>query len=636
MQQVAILIFSVYLICFTYIAVWMHGAWKYIILLLVICIYTLPVAGQEGNPPKKRSFVGSIIYDIGTSFGKDTAGRRESITVLNTESLVPYDGRIIRSIRTEQLGFEKSISDSAGNFVYFGTKVLNSVHARSRESTIRRNIYLKEGTSFNPYLAADNERYLRTIGFIQDSRIIVDRRTSTADSIDLIIVTKDLFAYVPSTGGLSPLRQRIGLSNINLLGTGQKVSYGILHDTRRNPSWGMEAGYSYNNIAGTFLNASFNASTIARNIYDRKEDEENFLLQLERPLVSQYKRIAGGLIVGKGRSLNRFPNYYGGDYYRYNYGVADIWGGYNIGARKYLNDHKLHVKKFISFRYFKYQFFETPSQVDEHTFDQRFNSRQGALVSLTLFRQYYYKTRYIYGFGITEDVPAGFNVSVTAGWYKQLDLSRPYLGVDAYRYIVSSKRDIAGLFLRSGAFLHQGSIQDISLMGGTSFFTRIMRVNNTRMRQYFRLSYATIINRVALNPLRINNTLGLRNFNSDLASGNCRLALRSETFFFLEQKYFGFRLAPFAAADLAYLGRNQSLTDNSGIFYGLGGGIRARNENLVFGTFELRGIIIPRRLVGDNRFKISLAVNLQFRYNNNYVSKPDIAELNGDVTGDIY
>lgn len=611
---------------------------KYILSLLFVCTctYFTRAQEQEREPVKKRSFVGNVLYSIGTSFGRDTTGRRASVTVLNTDALLPYEGKVIRSITTAQLGFETSISESAGNFIYFGTRVLNAVHATSRDQTIRRNIYLEEGTRFNPYLAADNERHLRTIGFIQDSRIIVNKKTSTEDSIDLIVITKDLFAYSPSTGGISPQRQRVGLTNINLLGTGQRVSFSLLHDTRRAQPWGFEAGYGYNSIGRSFINANFNFGKITRNIYDRREDEENFLLQLERPLVSQYKRFAGGLTVGKGRSLNMYPNYYGGDYYRYEYGVADIWGGYNLGAKKYLNDQKLHVKKFLSMRYFNYHFFETPYQVDRNEFDQRFNSRQGALVSLTLFRQYYYKTRYIYGFGVTEDVPAGFNVSVTAGWYKQLDLSRPYLGLEAYRYYVSGKRDIAGLFFRSGLFVHDGGLQDVSLMFGGSFFTRVMHLNNTRIRQYFRASYASIFNRTALDPLRINNTLGIRNFNSDLASGNCRLALRSETFIFLEEKYFGFRLAPFAAADFAYLGRNQSTTDQSGIYYGLGGGLRGRNENLVFGTFELRGIIIPRKGAGDNRFKISLAVNLRFRYNSSYVNKPDIAELNGDVTGDIY
>jgi len=612
---------------------------RYLLLLILpagLFLFCHRSHAQDTATQKKRSFAGKIWYGIKTSFGKDTMGRRESITIPNTEALLPYEGKIIRSIQTVQLGFEKSISDSAGNFIYFGTRILNAVHAQSRDRTILRNIYLQEGTAFNPYLAADNERYLRTLGYIQDSRIWVNGSTSTGDSIDIIVITKDLFAYAPTTGGMSPFRQRVGLNNINLLGTGQKVTFSVLHDTRRNPAWGMDVGYSYNNIMGSFVNATLGFGTITRNIYDRREDEERFFLQLDRPLVSQYKRVAGGLTIGKGRSLNRFPNYYGGDYYRYEYGVGDIWAGYNIGAKKYLNDQKLHVKKFLSFRYFNYHFFETPRQVDEHTYDQRFNSQQGALVSLTLFRQYFYKTRYIYGFGITEDVPAGFNVSVTAGWYKQLDLSRPYLGADAYRYIVSGKRDIVALFARTGGFLHQGGLQDLSLLAGTSFFTRVMNAGNIKMRQYFRFSYGAIINRVALNPLRINNTLGLRNFNSDLASGNCRAAFRAETFFFLEQKYFGLRLAPFAAGDMAYLTRNQSLSDESGFFYGIGGGLRARNENLNFGTFEFRAIYLPRRLIGDNRIKLSLAVNLQFRYNGTYVSKPDIVEMNGDVTGDIY
>ncbi len=429
--------------------------------LWFMCPCTLH-AQQKDSVVHKRTFLGKVFYGIKTSFGRDTSGRRESVTVLNTKNMLPYEGKIIRSIKTEQLGFERSISDSANNFIYFGTRILNSVHAKSRNSTILRNTYLKEGTAFNPYLAADNERYFRTIGFIQDSRILVDS-SAGGDSVDIIIVTKDLFAYSPSIGGLSPFRQRLGLSNINILGTGQRLSFSMLHDTRRDPGLGFETGYAYSNIGGSFINASVNFSKISRNIYDRREDEESFLLQFDRPLVSQYKRVAGGLTIGKSRSLNRFPNYYGGDFYRYEYGVGDIWGGYNLGARKYLNDHVLHVKKFVALRYFNYHFFETPYQVEATKYDQRFNSRQGVLASLSLFRQYFYKTRYIYGFGVTEDVPAGFNVSFTAGWYKQLDLSRPYLGVDAYRYWISNKSDIAGMFLRSGLFLHEGGLQDVEL-----------------------------------------------------------------------------------------------------------------------------------------------------------------------------
>ena len=585
---------------------------------------------------KNRSFLGNIFYGIKTSFGKDTTGRRESPTVLNTEALLPYEGKTIRSITTRQLGFEMNIADTTNDFIYFGTKVLNKVHVKSKEYTIRRNLYVKEGMPMNAYLLADNERFLRTIGYIQDSRIIVNKRTSTEDSIDLVVITKDLFSVIPSVGGLSPLRQRLGLSDNNIMGTGQNASFAVLHDTRRTPSVGIQGTYGYNNIMGSFINGNIGYSRITKNIYDHREDEENYILSFDRPLVSQYKRMAGGFLVGAGRSLNIYPNYYGGDYYRYQYGQIDGWIGYNIGARKYLADRKMHIKKFIAIRYFNTHFYETPSQVNETVFDQRFNSNQGVLVGLTLFRQFYYKTRYIYGFGVTEDVPTGFNVSFNAGWYKQLNLSRPYLGVDAYRYFVTPKRGIGCLFLRTGAFMSSGEFQDVGLLMGASFYSRIIPVARAKMRQYFRFSYGDILNRTALDPLRMNNALGLRSFNSDLASGDSRLAFRTESEFYLQQKFFGFKLGPFATGDLIYLSNNKSITDASGIFYGVGGGLRTRNENLAFGTIEWRCIVYPRKVTGDNRVKMSMTINLKFRYNNTYVNKPNIIELNGDTYGDIY
>lgn len=616
----------------------MRGYLKYLMLLITLCLCTKICVAQNRDSVsvKKRSFIGNILFGIKMSFGKDTSGRRENAVVLNTDPLLPYEGKTIRSIRTKQLDFNVSISDTTNEFLYFGTKVLNAVHATTRDYTIRRNLYLREGESMNAYLIADNERYLRTVGFIQDSRIVVNKRTSTEDSVDLIVITKDLFEYLPSTGGMSPLRQRVGMGNNNLFGSGQSASFSVLHDVRRTPGVGVQLSYGYNSIMSSFINANISASRISRNIYDHREDEENFLLSFDRPLVSQYKRMAGGFSVGKGRSLNRYPNSYGGDFYSYDYGLVDVWMGYNLGAKKYLHDKKLHLKKFVALRYFNTTFFETPHQVNENVFDQRFNSRQGVIAGLTLFRQYYYKTKYIYGFGITEDVPSGFNVSINAGWYKQLTLSRPYLGADAYRYFVSPKRDIGCFFARTGFFPHNGKLEDVGLMFGGSFFARILPVGNMKLRQYFRASYATILNRVALDPLRLNNAMGFRNFSSDLASGGRRMALRSESSFFLQQKYFGFKMAPFLTGDFIYLGDNNSIVDASGIFYGIGGGLRTRNENLFFGTIEFRCIAYPRKIQGDNIIKLSLALNLKFRFNSSYVSKPDIIELNGDNTGDIY
>jgi len=135
--------------------------------------------------------------------------------------------------------------------------------------------------------------------------------------------------------------------------------------------------------------------------------------------------------------------------------------------------------------------------------------------------------------------------------------------------------------------------------------------------------------------LLINNPFGLRYFSSDSAAGNTRISLHSETFFFTPYKVLGFRFAPFLYGDISMLSRPVP-NKYYGTYYGLGGGIRTRNENFVFGTIELRCIYLPKQIQGMESFRISISSNLQFRYNSNYVKAPEIIQLNSDPQGSIF
>jgi len=74
----------------------------------------------------------------------------------------------------------------------------------------------------------------------------------------------------------------------------------------------------------------------------------------------------------------------------------------------------------------------------------------------------------------------------------------------------------------------------------------------------------------------------------------------------------------------------------SGIYYGLGGGMRTRNENFAFGTIEFRFAYFPRSDAMANKFKFVIYTNLRFKFNNSYVHAPDIVQLNSDPTDSIY
>ena len=258
------------------------------------------------------------------------------------------------------------------------------------------------------------------------------------------------------------------------------------------------------------------------------------------------------------------------------------------------------------------------------------------LAQFTFFSQTFYKANYIYGFGITEDIPYGYNIALTSGWYKQLNLERFYTGVDANRYIVTYRGNVMQYFLRTGTFFNKGKFQDAAVLAGISMFSRVFFHKNLRIRQYLRLSYTKQFNRIGLEPLGINNTFGLRYFRIDSVSGNQRISLHTESFFFLKYKLLGFKFAPFVFGDAALLTPKFESLSKTGFYYGLGGGLRIRNENVILGTIELRFIYFPRNSQQSNVFKLTFNSNIRFRYNSNYVKAPDIIQLNSDYNNSIY
>ncbi len=605
------------------------------LLLFLILFPCSEIYAQENKNPDKESVLSKTEKVINPILKRDSTFHSDELR-LTADKFLPHEGKIIRNIFTTQLGFEIDIEDNDYEIINTGTDILNNIHIKSTTATIKRNIYFEEGDSLKSYLLADNERFLRTIRYIQDARINIIPISGTKDSVDVLVVTKDIFGYSGVLDGLSPQRQKVGISSINLLGSGKTVGINILNDQERKPAFGLEGFFGWQNIEGTFIDAEVLVSNIDGNLYNKKEDELSFLLDLELPLVSQYKRWAGGFKIGRMDSKNRFPDIYGTGIYQYKMGILDTWIGYNIGAKKYLKDQNQKLKKFVSLRYYTENFFQTPEQIGEEKYDSRFNSKHGILMGLTLFKQNYYKTNYLYAFGTTEDIPAGYNGTLILGLYRQLDISRPYLGLNLYNYTLSSSGDMTGLFFRYGSFYRENKIEDIGIVLGASMFMRLVEVKNTPVRNYFRLSYALIRNMYISDPLRINNSFGLYGFGSDLAKGNQRISFRTESYIFLKRKILGFNIAPIAIADIAWLNHYATPFNAAGFFFALGGGVRIKNENLGLSTIEIRASLLPRKLLGDNYISFHFLTNLNFHYRGNYVTKPELIELNGDSNNHIF
>ncbi len=558
---------------------------------------------------------------------------------LNTKSespFKPYEGKIIRHIYLRGYGFEQTFTDTSKRLEYFGTHLLNHLHRKTRDWVIRDNLFIKEGMPVSAFKLADNERLVRSLNFIQDARILVAPLPDNDNSVDLVVITKDLFTISGALGELnaSPAGVKSNISEANFLGMGQRAQLGVNFEQNRYPHFGPQLLYSFSNIGGSFINASASYTEINTDLYPGQPDERAWFVRLDRPLYAPYAHLAGGFTIGQFEDFNVY-HFADSVFFKYRYYTHDGWIGWNLGSQRFLSNTSVRDRRFLAFRYFRDAFDTIPYQVGK-TFNFRFNDKEAALASFTFFRQDFYKTNYIYGFGTTEDLPVGYNIAVTGGWYRQLTLNRMYTGVDANGYVTTRGGAFFQFFLRSGVFMNHGAGQDGSVLVGTSYYSPLFIFPRLKIRQYVNFSYTRQFNRIGIDPLTIDNVFGLRYFTGDSTYGDQRVTLHSETTFFTNYKLFGFKFAPFVFGDISLLTPQDQSIYKSNLYDGLGAGIRARNENLVFNTIELRMVYFPQHTLQNQSFKLLFTTGLQFRFNNTYVRQPDVVLLNNDGLNSIY
>ncbi len=610
-----------------------------IISIAILCLLCAGTAGAQekdkldssllNNPHITRNnFVNNIFRQAFNSITRtpDTTDYESYLNGKSEDPYLPYQGKIIRHIYTEQYGFNRSFNDTSSRDNSRAAKLGAKFHHTTRSFVIRDNLFLEENKPLNAFMLADNERHIRSLEFIQDARIVVNTIPHNPDSVDITIYTKDVFSI--GGGGASDQFNHISLNlyDANLFGAGQRLEGSGLYDYNRDPNFGFGALYRKNSILHSFIDGSVGYSVM--NVSDFTHEEETIeYISFTRRLVSPYSRFAGGLIYSHNESYNPYkkPDTFAR---RYKYNYIDAWAGYNIGIKKLTaTNNTIRDRKFFALRYYNRDFSQLPSAA-ENLFDPVYNSSQALLAQFTFFRQDYYKTQYIYGFGTTEDLPYGYNVGVTAGWHKQLNIERPYMGFNASRYIATRRRDFIQLYLRAGGFLFNGKMQDGSFLIGATAFSRIMFLNSIKIRQYINTSYTELYNRLTYAPLRIDNYYGLRGFLSDSAFGAKRYSLQLETEFYLKYKVLGFLFAPFPYTDFTVLTPVNSSFDKSSLYASVGAGVRARNENLIFETIELRAYFFPVAPGDMKGFKVILNSNIHYRYTSNYITPPDVVQLN--------
>ena len=548
----------------------------------------------------------------------------------NIASLTSYAGKRINSITIEQHNFLSSIDSKESNLKDIFSKIGNKLQSNSKKRAIRENIFFKEWDIFNPSIIAYNEKWLRDLSYIQDAKILAMITPYDTNQVDVIVVTKDLFSY----GGELLINNKDAyaakLNNINFLGTGNSIQVNQNFENQRSPKsgWGYDVGLS--NFLGTFISINAGVNQFGNNISNNVLSARKNYISVQRPILHPNSKWLGGMEYLETENENVFPGKWDTIFdqqLNYNLKHKDIWIGYQLtkqSKRIKLNEYK----QFIQYRYLENDFRARPIDYLLQL-DRNYQNLKANFLSFTLVRQSVYRTRYLYGLGRYEDLPIGQSLTWTTG-YSQIEKDRSaYLGFKFEQYKLSKKENYNHVIANIATSYINKSLQDIRFLSSLEQFSKLKYLNNgLRYRQILNLSFTQTLKNKYNEALRINSIFGIPQLNREQIKGGTRLSANWETVLYNNRAIWGFKSAPFVFGNLTYIRAVGNPILKGDIYTAIGSGMRIRNENLIFGTIELKGFYFPRTNQQVSPWNFSLITNLRYKYNSNIVDKPNYVEIN--------
>jgi hypothetical protein len=549
----------------------------------------------------------------------------------NQNAFEPYRGKAIRYIFIERLGFEKSVTDTQRVVKNIFNTIGDALHPSTANRVILNNLFFSEGDTLYPALLADNERYLRQLSYLQDARITVHEIAFDPGSVDVIVICKDVFPLGGSVDEGSANAISFEVNDDNLVGTGNRVRFMNYYDMNRNPRYGWGAEFMKRNLWGSFLDIAVGYQNQAPAYNSGRREETHAYINGSMPLVSPYHSWTGGFEIAKHYTENLYlsDSVYNNQY-KYNYRIVDGWIGHNLGARKRLQQNlpQARLRRLLALRGTHRTYSDMPDAVKDR-YEIGYSDLVSVLGAFTLFEQDFYHTNFLYGFGRTEDVPEGFRISFTGGWSKRNNISRPYFSFEYDRAYFSRKNNYWNYSLRAGAFYGNDRIEDISLLASFDYFTRLRKLgNNWFLRHFISGSATQLLNTVQNEPLRLSSDYGIPQLYDPELKASSRITFNAESVFYNTWKLVGFSFAPFYFANVTYLKQLGFLIKTGDVFTAVGGGVRTRNENLVFGTMELRIAFYPRPTPLRNPWNVTFNTNLRYKYETQLVKPPDFVVVN--------
>ncbi len=528
--------------------------------------------------------------------------------------IVPnYEGKIIRSINITTLDpFGTTINGGNAALKNILYKAGNSLHIRTQHITIRDLLLIHKNKPFDSLLAKESERLIRAQIYVHEVSVIVQSTSIKSDSVDIYIRVMDTWSVVPN-GAVSGTNFSIYLEEKNFLGLGHDFQNNFSSNNFKGKNT-YKTNYLIPNIRNTYISAAFH--------YERDE-KNNFSnsLSVDRPFFSPFAKWAAGIYAGhqfRNELIKIADSVYLPQKIKLN--TQDCWAGYALQIFKGNTENARTTNLTAAGRFARTHYIEKLDAVYDTL--NIYADEDLYLAMIGIATRKYVQDKYIFKYGITEDVPVGMVYSLTCGYRVKNNSGQIYLGGRA-SFGNFNKFGYLSTFCEYGTFLRPGHTEQGVISAGINYFTELLEIGGVKIRQFIKPQYTIGIYRLPNENLNINNGNGIQGFNSSKLTGTQKLILTLQTQFYLPWRLLGFRFGPYFVYSFGMLGNDVSGFKKSRVYSQAGLGLLVNNEFLVLNTFQVSIAFYPSIPgIGNNILKMNPDKSTDFGFRDFDIGKP--------------
>jgi len=404
-----------------------------------------------------------------------------------------FEGKLISEIEIKALEvFGPSFDDTtrlAGNWVQ---RSANALHTKSNLKTLRKLLLFKVGDFIEPEVIFENERIIRSLPYISDTKFLIEQDTLYEGLVKLVVLTKDRFSFGVAGAIDGTKSGELEIYNQNIFGVGHEISFRFVGHTDIQPYAGLETYYKVKNINGNFIDFT----TGYLNHYER----EGFVFDLNKPFITpSIKWGYGATALRYLRTDQIFEDDPITSLTPLDLHYLSAWGGRSFSVNRKKNDI---TKVVVSGAFYNRYYYKRPPP--DSLNNQYYSNSTFYLSSITFSQRRYNQDQLVYSYGITEDIPEGFKNEIVYGYdanefgnrhYAHISLSNGnMLANNGYIFVTAG---IGGYF--NSLKYEQGQI-DASL----NYISKQINAGRKRFRYFTKVRYTLGLRRFDIETLNLN------------------------------------------------------------------------------------------------------------------------------------